>query len=304
MDLVAGSTTFAFREEGIPSELQASPIGHQATLSSTMIERQELSNSNASPALDVLSPADEASQAAFSSNSMNTEANRMVDNLVGSEPAEKDDNSGNTESDYIMRMRPTPLAPAFEALPSGEVEETSYGLSSNLRSSDLIRALHEFSPNKQTQGTPRPHLPSIYDSTFAPEITPTSRPTTARHISPCHSQQNSLHTFPLGPQSNSFAVDSRISSMPDPSNYNGPQTPTNSHRPIHHKQTAIAGRAFEADVNYGAIGQPVFRKNEGFTSLESEFRSSKVFEGSTWYSARSIHDALNFQTPPNGQATG
>lgn len=303
MDLVTGSTTFAFREEGMPSELQASPMGHQATLSSTMIERQEISDANGSPRLDILSPADEASQAAFSSNSMNTEANRMVDNLVDSEPAETDDNQG--DDDCVKRMEPTPLAPAFEVFPSGEVDDTSYDFSSNLYGSDLVRVLHEYSPQKQTQGTPRPHLPSIYDPTFAPETTPKSRPTTARRSSPRHSQRNSLHTFPLQQQPNSNAVDAIISSMPDPSSsYVAPQTPTNNYRHVHQNKTGFIGAGFEAEANFGAIGQPVFRRNEKFSSSNSEFRSSKVFEASAWCSAQSIHNALNFQTPPNGQGTG
>lgn len=304
MDLVLGSTTFTFREEGMPSELQASPMGHQATLSSTTIERQEISNANGAPQLDMPSPADKISQAAFSTNSMNTEANRMVDNLVDSEPAEKDDNRGDDESDYIKQMEPTPLAPAFEFFPSGEVDDTSYGFSSNLCDSDIVRVLHENSQQKQIQSTPRPHLPSIYDPAFAPETTPNSRPTTAKRLSPHHSQRNSLHTFPLQQHLNTYAEDPTISSMPDPSGYAGPQTPTNGYRHLYKNNTSFAGAGFEAEATFGAIGQPVFRRNEKTCSLESEFQSSKVFEGSTWRSAQSIHNVLNFQTPPNGQGTG
>lgn len=302
MDLVIGSKTFAFREEGMPSELQASPMGHQATLSSTMIERQEISEANVSPPLDTLSPADEVSQAAFSTNSLNTEAHRMVDNLVDSEPAEKDDHKEDYEYGYV-KMEPTPLAPACEITTSGEVAETSYGFSSNLFGSDLIRVLHEYSPQQQTHGTPRPHLPSIYDPAFGPEVTPTSRPTTARRLSPHHSQRGSVNKIPPQQHFNSYVIDSTASSMPDASSYVSPHTPTNNHRHITQYRTMFADEGHRTEANYGAIGQPVSRNKEDFSDLDSGFQSSKIIDGSTWRSAQSIRDALNFHTPPNEHGT-
>lgn len=290
----------------MPSEIEASPNAHQATLSSTMIDLEEISNTQESPPRDTLSPADEASQAAFSSVSMNTEAKRMVDDLVGSESAEKDDVEETYDIDLTNGTKPTPLAPAFE-VSSGRVDnETTYGFNSKLHGNDFAKILHEYSPPKTVQGSPRPHLPSIYGSAFAPETTPGSRPSTARRPSPHHSQQNSLYAYPPKSLSNLYDVDSTIiSSMQDPSSLVNPQTPTNKNCYVHPNQPNLARCSFEQNFNYGAIGQPVSRSKDNPTDpADSDFPNSSVLEGSTWRSVRAIHEAMDFHTPPNGQGTG
>jgi hypothetical protein len=290
----------------MPSESQASPAAHHTKLSSSMIERQELGPG--SPSCEGLSQADEeASQATSVSVSLNTEAHRMVDNLLDSEAAENTDDECNlvVASD---RRGPT-LAPALELSSARKVGiDTTYGFDTTLDTSAFIGALQDYSVQKQPQGSPRPHLPSIYNSPFAPqagETTPRSRPSTAKRMSP-HSRQHSQHALAFPPQVTECR-ESADSSMQDPSSFANTQTPTTRNALLFHRNQAPPWNGeFRGFSHYGAIGEPIFRGNgdSGFID-DSEFRSSEVFVGSNWvYSGQSATEVLNLHTPPNGQGAG
>lgn len=291
----------------MPSESQASPAIHQAKLSASTVDRLELGAR--SPAYERNSEADEvSSQASSVSVSMGTEAHRMVDDLLDSCVMENESNSGD-----VGEHRIAILAPAFEPSASGKrANDTTYGFDTTVDTSGFARALQDYPAQKLPQDSPRPHLPSIYNSPFAPQAgettPPRSRPSTAKRMSPSHSRQQSQNAAtcpPHGVQS----LETTYSSMADPSSFFvSAQTPTVRNANAHTfprnppKQARNGGFA-----HYGAIGEPVLRANANATANggivdDSEFRSSDIFVGSTWaYSGQSANEVLNLHTPPNGQ---
>ena len=291
----------------MPSEIQASPECHQATLKSTMIEPEDISFARRPSSHNGASPVDdEASQATSVSVSLNTEAHRMVDNLLESEAAEADQESedmvsGGLAPRNVTCAEPSPLGPPFEVRSSAKIhEDTTYGFHDSLDASDFLRALQGYSPQEQQRGSPRPLLPSIYNSPFAPqagEATPGSRPSTAKRMSPRHSPHSSQQKIPLlQPPPTGLFIDSSIGSMPDWSSFGLSPTPNKNGN---NQSTHSRGNF------YGAIGGPVLGNDRSAPFDDSEFRSSEVFKGSTWAcSGQSASEALNFPTPPNGQGAG
>lgn len=230
MDLVEGTTTFTFREEGVPSELLASPDGRAATLSSTSIERQDILEVIETTAPDRVSMIDEgASQSATVSVSMNPAMRRMVDNLVD----EEEEDLGTMDDHNILNgpKELTPPNPTFNdwAL-QAPGNDTSYGMIGTLTAQDLLQDMPTPSPAEQLFSTPRPVLPSIYNTPFAPlpsDIAPPplSRPSTAKRALG-HSKHNSSNFSSLEKLPNGWSVhSSNISSMPDPSSMVLPHTP-------------------------------------------------------------------------------
>ncbi len=288
----------------MPSESQASPAVHQAQLSSNMVERQELAGG--SPSCERLSEVyEEASHATSVSVSLNTEAHRMVDNLLNSEAAENTDNESNpVEANHYTEA--ALLAPAIELSAASKTGiDTTYGFDTTLDTSCFLRALHDYPPQNEPICPPQPHLPSIYNSPFAPqagEATPRSRPNTANRMSSPHSRQHSQNALAFPPQ----VTKSTNSSMPDPSSFIITQTPAMCHaHPIHRNQALAWGGDFRGTSHFGAIGEPIVRGNgnSGFAN-DGEFRSSEIFVGSDWvYSGQSANEALNLFTPPSGQGT-
>lgn len=284
MDLVEGTTTFTFREEGVPSELLASPDGHAATLSSTSIERHDILEATEMTAPDKVSMIDEgASQSATVSVSMNTAMRRMVDNLVD----EEDEDLGSIDDRNILDG-PHGLTPpnptlndwAFQA--PGNI--TSYGMIGTLTAQNLLQDMPTPSPAEQLFSTPRPILPSIYNTPFAPlpsDIAPSplSRPSTAKRAQG-HSKQNSGNFSPLEKLPNGWSVhSSNISSMPDPSSMILPHTPPNGHI-----------TTFPPRLGSGTFG------------AGNAFVSSAVFDNSPWASdsARNAADSQIDQQDDKG----
>ena len=290
----------------MPSESQASPAIHQAKLSASTVDILELEAG--SPCCERLSEADEvSSQASSVSVSMGTEAHRMVDDLVDSCVTENESNAGDGGEHETAILTPT-----FELSAGGKkANDTTYGFDTTVDTSGFARALQEYPAQKRPQDSPRPHLPSIYNSPFAPQAgettPPRSRPSTAKRMSPAHSRQQSQNAAtcpPLAAQS----LETTYSSMPDPSScFGNTQTPTvrnaNAQLFLRNPPQAWTG----GFAHYGAIGEPVLRANgntNGNVGIvdDSEFRSSDVFVGSTWaYSGQSANEVPNLYTPPNGQ---
>ena len=297
-----GTTTFAYREDGMPSESQASPVAHHAGLSLSESEREELSAGV--PPVEKLSQVDEeASQATSVSISLNTEAHQMVDNLLNSEAAENESNP----VDASDRRGALPALVSEVSAANNAGIDTTYGFDTIVDTSDFIRAVKDYPAQQQPPASPRPHLPSIYNSPFAPqagEATPRSRPGTAKHMSPLHSRHPSQKVMACPPQAIQ-GLESVCSSMPDPSSFVSTQTPMmpNNARPRHRDQAPGWTEGFSGAAHYGAIGGPILRGNgnSGFND-DSEFRSSEVFVGSNWaYSGQAASEAMSLHTPPNGQ---
>lgn len=288
--------------------MQASPATHRATLASTMIEPQDILHAHRSPIVNAPSLTDEVvSQATSISVSLNTEARRMVDILLESESADNGRHSTTMDSrgfrsetaDFVEQVRTSPVV---EVTSPNLENDITYGFS-ELNASDFVRALNKYTPQKQRpQGSPHPHLPSIYNSPFAPQAddaTPVSRPNTATQISPLHSRKNSQHKFPFQQQhpNGGLLWNSKAGSTLDTSSsLSVTQTPMN-----HFKKRSVAGN------NYGAIGGPVISHSHHSTHNfnDFEFRSSQVFQGSAWdLSGQTVRDAMSLRTPPNGQGAG
>lgn len=274
MDLVEDSTTFTYREEGVPSELLASPDGRAASVSSISIERQDILGVAEMTAPDKVSMIDEgASQSATVSVSMNTAMHRMVDNLVDEEEemGSNDEHSILNGPQELTPPNPTLHDWAFQA----PGNDTSYGMIGTLTAQNLLQEMPNPSPAEQLFNTPRPILPSIYNTPFAPlpsDIAPSplSRPSTAKRAQG-HSKQNSASFSPLEKLPNGWSVhSSNISSMPDPSSMALPHTPPNGHSTTfpHH------------------LGNGSFAAGNAFVS-------SAVFNNSPWVSdhARNVTDS-------------
>lgn len=284
-----GTTTFAYHEEGL-TEFIGSPAGHQATMSSTSIEREDIPKARATnPPRATSAIGESASEAASVSVSTNT--HRWVDNLVGSESANHDAPKEGLQSEFADRIPPTPPGHSFGDSPVKEAgNDTSYGLIGTSTARELVRDLRSHSPQSQQQSTPRPILPSILNSPFAPqagEESPHSRPSTAKRMT-THSQRTSQNGFPILPQPVEYSVDSSISSMQDPS-----------------------GNVFRQTQNrpsqFGIIGPPSVLSGKRNVSAfdDSVFDSSSIFHGSSWEGPRpSMLEVINVQTPPNGQGGG
>lgn len=292
----------------MPSESQASPASHQAKLSGSTIDRLELGAG--SPCRERLSEADEvSSQAGSVSASMDTEAHRMVDDLLDSCVTENESNAGDVGEHKRAVVAPTFDICAFE-FPAGgkKANDTTYGFDTTMDTSGFVRALQDYPDQQRPEGSPRAYLPSIFNSPFAPQAgettPPRSRPSTAKRMSPSHSRQQSQNAK-VCPSRAAQSLETNYSSMPDPSScFISVQTPTvrNPHYFLQNPPQARNG----GFAHYGAIGEPVLRGNgnggNGGIADDSEFRSSDVFVGSNWaYSGQSANENLNLHTPPNGQ---
>ncbi|MCJ1382893.1 hypothetical protein MMC17_006006 [Xylographa soralifera] len=219
IELLAGTSTFAYREEGMPSELMASPEGRHATISSTNIDRDDISlakEASANAPKSIIN--DEASQSASMSVSANLVMNEMVDNIVGSEAT----NDSECHDYHVSPIRapPTPPSYSFDESPvKTGGNDTSYGVFGTSTVQGFLNDSNYNTPHQPShQRTPRPLLPSIYNTVFAP--TPnevSSRPSTAKGLSP--------NRLSLQPQANEYIVQSSVSSMHAPSSIFPDHTP-------------------------------------------------------------------------------
>ncbi|MCJ1371632.1 hypothetical protein MMC20_002851 [Loxospora ochrophaea] len=322
LDVVPGTTTFAYREEGLPSELLASPDNHNAMLSSTTIEREDISKANN----DKL--ATKEADAQSESITANSEMNRMVNNLT--EITDQDNVAIPDPSipGFTSRVPPTPPDYSFNDSPSKpEGNDISYGLIGTLTAESFANKAPD--PNafssQQPPLTPRPPLPSILNSPFAPLPGETeahnlhsSRPGTAKGpLSSQTSQQLSgSPSLPLHPQpqpqpsfssrapAHPLSVPSSISSMQEPSSF----------LPAHASPTTRnpGNRAF-FDPSFRSCGRQstVYGggNKSGFDDIP--FSSSAIFGGS--HLAGGLvgqqqqgagNAAADAETPPGGQGGG
>ena len=280
--MIDGTTTFSYREEGMPSESLASPKGRPATLSSTSIEREEILDAKKKAEPATASIIDEkASESASVSISANITMKRMVDDIVGAETTDEYDVLGQPRPTAKPRVPKTPLGYSFDESPTKYVgNETSYGVMGTLTANDLARELRNYSPQQAHQNAPSPILPSLYNSAFAP--TPdddiSSRPTTAKGSS-------------FQQQLNGYNISSSSSNLKDPSSMFSPPSYWN-------KGNSSAGMR----VHQGR-SSTIYGKEHRFT--DGDFISPVVFNDSPWAASnKSNRSMCNGETPPNGQHGG
>ena len=270
--------TFVYLDEGVPSD-----AGYQATESSASVGQAEITHISETAIADTSRSVDgEASQPASASISMDLASKRMVDDLVDSETA--DEGEIRNESSLMPRSGSKDFG-----------NETTYGLIGSSTARE-----HFQDPQDQRQASPRPLLPSIMNSPFAPqpgEATPGSRPGTAKLTTPGHSQKNSQIGIPLHSSVNALSVDSTVGSIPDPSNYN----------PYHYMDGAYHSQPYlnigvPTATNYtsGRRASAAYG-NDAYGPVDvSTFHSSSI----DWGGSGRVQMATNIQTPPNGQDAG
>jgi len=299
----------------VPSELLASSSGHQATLSSTSIEREEIPRANGSVNKSAVRDGasnidDQTSQSA----SMNTAMNHMVDKIVGSEFEERTNNGDNYDDENIP---PTPPGHTFDddddSPPFDPGNETSYGLIGTLTAQDIIAKVHAYSQspthsNNNNRSTPRPVLPSVLNSAFAPqpgEVSPQTRPSTATRISPTPPTHLFLQQ-PTAQLQSGHSVHSSFSSMQQPSSLAYQYSPfANAPGFGQFPQQigpGIGGNGY-GNGNGTVHGRPSTVYGTGNTFDESNLAfSAEVFDGSQWRGSGS--GWMNAHTSPDGQGAG
>ena len=216
--------------------------------------------------------------------SLGTSAENWVNNLLEGESTGLSAEKGPIEDETIDKE---PRCDTSQAV----VNDTSYGSIGSTTAADLVRDIRRFST---PQASPRPHLPSIYNSPFAPladEEAPLSRRSTEKYVTPNHSQQNSLQgfvgtfspsniqqgftVFPQQPNGYHHQVDSSMSSFGAPSSIGYSQSLPRAHLTTHSPRNY--------PINYE----------------DGSFMSSNIFSGSVWNGT--IRHAGMVPTPPNGQ---
>jgi len=248
----------------------ASPQGHRPTLSSTSIELGEISARNvlARDAASLIG--DETSQSASVSVSANLVMNEMVDSIVGSETTNGSEYQGNLADGTSLRAPPTPPSYSFDDSPAKTVgNDTTYGIMGTLTAQEFWNEQKTHSPQQPSQhGTPRPLLPSIYNSVFAPTAEEvSSRPGTAKGLSPTR--------LPVQQTPGGHMVQSSISSMQAPSSMFQENAPMSA-RPNMYASVQgfnnIGPQSFVA-AQPGLFQSPVY----GTASYASQFASRDPF---------------------------
>lgn len=288
---VEGCLTFSYVEEGMREDESFQP-----PLPLTGIGLEEVTHIDETTLPDA--PISNSGGASISVN-MDPASKRMVDDLVGSETT---DDCGDAEiNDYENGIPHGFAGPGHSPSPAKAVgDETNYGLIGSATAREHFGDLQDPVPN-----SPRPLLPSITNSPFAlqpGEVTPGSRPSTAKRKTPSHSQQSSQTRFPLQRQPITLSVNSSPS---NPSTMSDP-TPGPQANGFYRNQPP-PNNTFSSVQNYtrGSRTFNMFGENPLYAD-EPNFLSSEVFGGSTWGGAsdQSTRMAANVMTPPNGQGAG
>ena len=174
---------FVYQEEGLPSELLASPKrpkGEDGDVNRMKaeedVQKDHAVNGYEAPSLPVDGNSalndDTASQSIQESEPVSVSEspmmNQMVDSIVG-----RDEPTSNDEQ--MMSMMP-PRAMDNVTKPLWTGDETSYGEFGTVTVGELVNKVENYSQNRGSPATPRPTsssmmLPSIINSAFAPQAT-------------------------------------------------------------------------------------------------------------------------------------
>ena len=217
------------------------------------------------------------SQVDLASVSTDPTSRQMVDDLVDSEVA--DDELENPSQHELAASLTKEIG-----------NDTSYGLFGTSTASEL--EAHANLPN-QHPVTPRPLLPSIYNSPFAPqadEHTTSFQARAAKPTTPNHSQQSSQSDIQLQQRARQ-SIESSQSSMPDPTNPNEQNFAGYRNQPY-----LNANFSAKTNLTTGRASSVVNGKNHSALDARHLISPSLDFECSS-----SVTRGTNIQTPPNGQ---
>jgi len=320
-----GGSTFTCRGDIVASKHTSKSNGRKTAASATG-NQDGRAPTNGKPHFDAMAYLEEhISRASSSSASMaDTAMENMVENLVGSSKIPNRFNPQPTQNaPYPPRPRlsthgftysppPAPL-PDYGPIgtpprpssnnnntdfgpigtpPKVSGNDTSYGIIGTPTAQELARRL---SARSSMETSPRPRLPSIYNSPFAPQTDDAGPPSHP-------SQRNSQQSLPQGSQANGHHVIECISSLPDPSsigNYSPncmPAYVTHSPRNQPNIWTHERGAAVRTRLSWGMNGG-----NGNMWVDGSQFVSSNLLSGSTWNGNGGSQQEAMMQTPPNGQ---
>ena len=210
--MIHETSTFAYREDGAPSEILTNLTSQPFAPD---VRQEDFIDLSYRAGDHVIAVADrETPRSVAESVCENVEMKEMVDKIIGCDDNDSEHFNFNDESP--LRAPPTPPSHSFES-PSirDQANDTSYGMLGTATAREFLRKLESTTPPKLSSqpGTPGPILPSIFNTPFAlqpDEIC--SRPGTANGLpSP---------KFPLS----HHRVHSSISSMQDPSSFSQPNT--------------------------------------------------------------------------------
>ena len=312
--LIEGTTTFAYREEGMPLELQASPASQQALLLSsfTTVEQEDIPSIKNPLSNTLVTQTDEEnSQDRSLSISMNPDAQRMVDNLIESEKTESQRVIETTYSGNEDSIAREPSTPDFAFSSSNRVgNDTTYGFDTTLDVSELSKAarshLLQNQPYISPQVSPQLRLSSLSNSPFTPkadERALTSQPYTTSGMSPIFSSCMPQYAFASETEQASQSINLSLSSMQDPSSISITQPIFSSAHPGQYHQPIYGGGKSRTGKDFGVIGRPVSGTYKSNTSSDqNELRSSDPSMNSPWaLTGESTRNALNIPTPQNGQ---
>ncbi|KAI9826923.1 MAG: hypothetical protein M1832_005862 [Thelocarpon impressellum] len=272
ISLVEGGL-FVYQEDGLPSEVLGSPGRADETASTPSMpiprraEPDGRRSNGVGPSDDGLSHSVETSECA--SVSMSANMQHMVSSLV--------DNDAPSGPCIPPSAPPSFPLQISTSLASAEKDETSYEHMGTLTAAELLKMQPSYrpSPQQHQHHTPRPSLPSIYNTPFAPQpeegSTSPATPVTARRLSP-------------PAQQHSQAASSGSSMMRDPSSW------------------YVPAASNPASTVYG---------NGNGTTFD-EMPPSPYWSATQWGGARqavvgggmSSGRAADAWTPPNGQGGG
>ena len=261
----------------MPSGLLACPEIYQATPTATNVQREDIPCMNGNVVAEKSSTPDD--QLSYAPSSMVN----MVNSIVQDEPVDHLKGKDVTMADWLPNESPL----------TGAGNETSYGTIGSVTAADLVKGFGSLTP----QTSPRPRLPSIYNSPFAltadeeGSMSPgTTKQNTRGHLAQDHQQglngasangySQQSHEFSQQQQTHEYHyTESSLSSSGESNRFGQSQR-----LPFKGQLTTHSRRNY--DINYE----------------DSQFMSSNIFSGSSWVGGSK--QARIMPTPPNGQGNG
>ncbi|KAL8764194.1 MAG: hypothetical protein Q9184_000163 [Pyrenodesmia sp. 2 TL-2023] len=201
--------------------------------------------------------------------SLSTTMNRMVDDLVGPQP-----------SISAALLSSTPPGQDLASTHGDGLPGTSYGVGhSTLTALDFVNQVRSWSPKEEVQDQPKPSLPSILNSPFAPRPEEQSALTGLRTS---HKRQHSQAMHPTQSQQQlpNHSIESQASSMSDTQ-----------------LSYTTNGHLLHPSLKNKAFGK---RQQHASHAYDFNFDSSNIITGSSFPFNNGRNQASQ-PTPPNGQ---